>query len=317
LNQNSSFTGQVGGLLRRAGLPENFIVTNPQFGSTQFGGAAIIGNLNNSTYHSMQVGLTKRLSQGFTNQTTYTWSRSIGTSIDDVRNRSSKSLQTFHRTHDIRSNGTFELPFGPNRLLLASAPGWVSRIVERWQLGGIFNWSSGSPLSFIAGPSPFLLLGNTNNVPDLVGEFAKDNGKVTIATDRAGRITYFQGFSQVVDPSRSNVTTLQNLQAANTQLAIADSQGRIVMANPASGRIGSMGRNWIESPGQINFDANLVKRVRVTEAKEFEVRLDAINILNHPNFGNPTMDINSPNFGVIGLPTTGNRIFTFHARLNF
>jgi hypothetical protein len=142
LNRDSSFTGEVGGLVRRAGLPENFIVTNPQFGSRTFGGAAIIGNLNNSTYHSMQLAVTKRLSQGFTNQTTYTWSRTIGTSISDPRNRSTKTLENFHRTHDIRSNGTFELPLGPGRPLLANAPGWLSRIVERWQLGGIFSWNS-------------------------------------------------------------------------------------------------------------------------------------------------------------------------------
>jgi len=71
LNRDSSLTGETGGLLRRAQLPDNFIVTNPQFGSRTFGGAAILGNLQNSTYHSLQLAVTKRLSQGFTNQTTY------------------------------------------------------------------------------------------------------------------------------------------------------------------------------------------------------------------------------------------------------
>jgi hypothetical protein len=46
-------------------------------------------------------------------------------------------LQTFHRTHEFRSNGTHLLPLGPNQKLLSSAPSWVSRIVERWQLGGL------------------------------------------------------------------------------------------------------------------------------------------------------------------------------------
>ena len=319
LNQNSSFTGEVGGLLRRAGLPENFIVTNPQFGSRTFGGAAIVGNLNNSTYHSMQVGMTKRLSHGFTNQTTYTWSRAIGTSILDPRNRSTKTLQTFQRTQDVRSNGTFELPFGPNRLLLGNAPGWISRLVERWQLGGIFNWSSGQPLSFTTNsttPNPFQVLPNTSNFPDLVGPLPKSTGKVTF-TARPGGITYFDGFTRVPDPGRAGITTAQNLQAANTQSAIADPQGRLVLTNPGIGKIGTLGQNWIEGPSQISFDANLVKRIRIGEAKEFEIRMDAINVLNHPNFGNPTMDMNSVNFGVIALPTTGNRTFTFNARVNF
>ena len=309
-----------GGLLRRANLPDNFIVTNPQFGGTAFGiaGTAIGGNLLNSTYHSMQAAVTKRLSQGFTNQTTYTWSRAIGTSINDMRNRNNKSLQTFHRTNDIRTNGTYELPFGPNRQLLSGAPGWVSRIVERWQLGGIFSWTSGSPLSFVAGPSPYLLIGNSNNYPDLVGEFPKNSGEVKILA-APGRITYFDGFTRVVDTAaRAGITTAQTLNTAATGLfAIQDPQGRVVMSNAATGKVGNMGQNWIEGPGAYRLDANLIKRVKVSEKKEFEVRLDAINILNHPTFGNPNVDINSANFGVIALPTTGNRTFTFNARLNF
>ncbi|MBI2149256.1 MAG: hypothetical protein HYU27_01450 [Acidobacteria bacterium] len=316
LNRDSSFTGEVGGLLRRAGLPENFIVTNPQFGSRTFGGAAIIGNNNNSTYQSMQVAVTKRLSRGFTNQTTYTWSRTIATSISDPRNRSTKTLDNSHRTHDIRSNGTFELPLGPNRSLLSNAPGWLSRIVERWQLGGILSWNSGAPLTFIGGPSPFMLLGNTNNRPDLVGDFPKSSGTVTI-TNTPGRITYFEGLQRIADPGRNSVTTSENLRAASTLTAIADAQGNILLQNAPAGRIGNMGQSWIEGPGQIGLNANLIKTVRIDESKEFVIRLDAINVLNHPNFGNPTMDINSVNFGVIGLPTTGQRQFTFNARLNF
>ena len=325
LNTNSSFTGEVGGLLRRANLPENFIVTNPQFGGTTFGvaGAGIVGSINNSTYHSMQMSLTKRLSNGFANQTTYTWSRSIGTNIEDMRNRSGKSLQSFHRTHDIRSNGTFELPFGPNKRLLNNGPLWVSRLVERWQFGGIFNWTSGAPLSFSAGSNPFLTLGNNLNVPDLVGDLPKGSGNVSLCTgqcvtaNRPGLITYFDGLSRVADPGASTITDSQTLRTANTQFAIRDSNGRILMTNPSTGTIGTMGRFWIEGPGQYRVDANLIKRITVDERRELEIRMDVINILNHPNFGDPNTDINSPNFGIIALPTTGNRTFTFGARMNF
>ena len=47
-----------------------------------------------------------------------------------------------------------------------------------------------------------------------------------------------------------------------------------------------------------------------------EVRVDAINVLNHSNWGNPNLDINSTNFGRI-TSKTGNRTFTINARLNF
>src|SRR5262249_594261 len=130
-------------------------------------------------------------------------------------------------------------------------------------------------------------------------------------------ITYFDGFTRVADPGRANITTAQNLQAANTQFAIADPQGRVVMTNPGIGRIGTMGQKWIEGPGQISVDAKLAKRGRVGESKEIAIWVDAINVLNHPNFGNPTMDVNNANFGVIALPTSGNRTFTFNARVTF
>jgi len=67
----------------------------------------------------------------------------------------------------------------------------------------------------------------------------------------------------------------------------------------------------------MGLDADIIKRVRIAESKEFELRVDAINVLNHPNWGNPTTNINSNNFGRISLPTTGNRQFTFNVRLNF
>jgi hypothetical protein len=57
--------------------------------------------------------------------------------------------------------------------------------------------------------------------------------------------------------------------------------------------------------------------VRVAENKELVIRLDAINVLNHPNWGTPNLSIDSPGFGRIALPTTGNRQFTFTARVEF
>ena len=56
-------------------------------------------------------------------------------------------------------------------------------------------------------------------------------------------------------------------------------------------------------------DVHLIKRVRISETKEFEIRVDTVNVLNHPNFGyntnrdtqnNPfllNLNMNSPNFG--------------------
>ena len=139
---------------------------------------------------------------------------------------------------------------------------------------------------------------------------------------------YFPGLQQVADPARTSVTTAQTLQTQFSNFAIADAQGNIILSNPAPGQLGTLGQRWIEGPSHIGFDVDLVKRVRIAERKEFEVRIDAINVLNTPRWQDPNTNINSPSFGRLTAAdptgsfqqadvTTGGRRFTITARVNF
>jgi hypothetical protein len=332
LNRSTSITGKGGGFVRNSRLfPENFFVLNPQF---QF--VTYHGNSGNSTYHSLQLELVKRLSRGFASQTQYTWSRAIGendgdATIDyrDPNNRSlNKAVLGYHRTHAFSTNGTYELPFGPGRPLLGNAPGFVQRLVERWQLGGIFSWTSGAPLTITSPLWTFTSASTafTVTTPDVVGDFPKSFGKVTKV---ANGVTYLPGMKQINDPSVNGVTTANGLNGQFSNKAITDAQGNLVLVNPAPGKNGNLGLKWIEGPPSLGFDANLIKRVRMTETKEFEFRVDVVNVLNHPVFGNPNLNINSTGTGTttgiagnnvsFGRITTatGNRRFTLGARLNF
>jgi hypothetical protein len=103
LNSSTTVTGRAGGLLARNGFPDNFVVANPQYASV-----VMATNPGSSTYHSLTVQATKRLSQGFTHYFAYTWSRSLGEStgdgsteyLDPRNRRLNKTLLGFHRTHD-------------------------------------------------------------------------------------------------------------------------------------------------------------------------------------------------------------------------
>lgn len=337
LNASTTVTGKAGGLLARNGFPNNFIVANPQYAAVVMG-----TNPGSSTYHAMTLQMTKRLSNGFTHYFAYTWSRTLGESstdgsvqyLDPRNRRLDHSLLTYHRTHDVRSNGTFELPFGPGRKFLADAPGFVSRIIERWQLGGIFSWSSGAPITITASNAELtwtqipgtINVARTANTPNILGSFPKDAGKITY-TSSGGY--YFEGFRQVTDPSISGVTPLQTLQNSFSNKALADANGNIILANPAPGTAGTLGRQWIEGPTHANLDVNLVKRIRLGEQMELEIRVDAVNIMNNPRWGlvGGANDINNINFGRLTAAdptganqadnTVANRRFTFNARLNF
>ena len=117
----------------------------------------------------------------------------------------------------------------------------------------------------------------------------------------AGLPNYFDAgtYRTITDPQCANVTSLQGLQTACTLGALADSQNRLLLQTPAPGTIGNLGDNWITGPGSFRFDMSAVKTVRISETKKVEFRLDARNVLNHPILGNPSLDINSANFGQI------------------
>ncbi len=323
LNRSSSITGKGGGFVRNGGFPENFFVLNPQFNATN-----LHSNPGSSTYHSLQIQVIKRLAHGFTSQTAYTWSRSLGENDGDVEveyrdpnNRSlNHTLLGFHRTHAFDTNGTFELPFGPNRMFLSNAPGFVQRLVERWQLGGLMNWTSGAPLTITAPISTFTQAGSaaatSTSTPNIVGAFPKNMGQVTKVDNG---VIFFPGTKQITDPSVAAVTTANGLNGVFSNKAITDAQGNLLLVNPAPGDNGSLGLKWVEGPPRLNFNANLIKRVRISETKEFEFRVDAVNVLNHPIFDPPTtanLSINSTSFGRI-TTASGIRRFTIGARVNF
>src|SRR5262249_59910858 len=82
-------------------------------------------------------------------------------------------------------------------MLLAKAPILVQRIVEGWNISGIFSWNSGQPLSITTTRRTLDSRGNgTNlasaNTPDLVGELPDGLGKIR---KKDGYIDYFEGLS--------------------------------------------------------------------------------------------------------------------------
>jgi len=321
-NSTPLLTGQNGGLLRNASLPENFIVANPQFGSV-----TLLGNTDSSVYHSLQTQVTKRFSQGLSGQFSYTWSRNLGNSaagnasasdttstMRDPRNRQlQRGLVGFHRTNTFKGYGTWSLPFGPNRAFLANAPSVLHRIVEGWEVSGIFNWSSGDPLEFT---STRRTLGSRANIntADLVGILPSDLGKVQV---RDGFVEYFSSLSTKVAaaPNFGGNTTLPG---RFTNQVVMDSSGNVVLQNPLPGTTGNtaLNRSRGEGPGRLGLDMALTKRIQIGESKSFTIRADVVNILNSPQWGNPNTDINSSSFGRI-TSASGTRTVTMNARIEF
>jgi len=133
----------------------------------------------------------------------------------------------------------------------------------------------------------------------------------------------------VVDPTGFRLDTVNCSLTAIAQAAepgspgsvlLNDGTGRTVqylLINPKPGTQGTLGLATVESPGIYRFDANLSKTFRIDEAKTIQIRIDTLNVLNHPQIGTPTYSINSPNFGLVTTDKTGNRSFQGSLRLTF
>jgi hypothetical protein len=322
----STFPGVPrGGLLSRAGLPENFIVVNPQGSATSY-----MTNDSNSTYNSLQVEVDHRFSSGFLVQSNFTWSKALtdanGTAAVQVNPRTNrnlrldKALAPFDRTAVWRSNGIWELPFGNGKPLLSGASGIVGRIVGGWQTSVILTVQDGGPFSVTGTPGTFNSNLTSGDTPVVTGDIGALGG----ITFTGSGVTYFSGLKQVPDPSRANITTVNSIRNQSTLLAIADAKGSILLANSAPGQLGNLAMGVFRGPGLFNIDVNLVKRVRITERVGLQLQADALSLTNTPQFVNPTTansSINSTSFGnIVGLNpigTGGARVIVLKARINF
>jgi hypothetical protein len=331
-------------------FPENYLIANPQLGT-----ATYRVNSGSSNYHSMQAQFTLRPIQGFAVQTTYTWSKSMTLPADsntDLLNRRQDYTRAFSNIpHDLRTNGTMELPIGPGKLLLGNSNGVLARVLERWQIGAIVNISSGRPLTFAGGAglnygSPqTTLISSTDPViaPDVVGDFNIRNAD--LYWDGVGNKGSLFGknnpFFTVTDPQcpgagtgypstlSCQLTAVAKIVPAGTPDAAqygVDANGNprygvIVLQNPKPGTQGNLGQMTFEMPGTFRFDANLSKNFKLTETKSLQFRMDATNVLNHPNPlpVSPSVSINSTSgdFGYLTNNKTGTRQFQAQLRLNF
>jgi hypothetical protein len=301
--------GVFGAVLRRNNFPENFIRTNPQFST-----ATLQTNLGSNNYHSMQAEVTLRPTGGVSVQGAYTWSKSLGLTgpfTNPVDRDPDYTLQAGHRLHNFRSNGTFALPVGPGRALLGNSSGPLARAIEGWTMSWILNMTSGAPAE-IGGASMLY----ANGTPDIVGPFNLSFGRVRW-NEGAASGNYFDGaYTKVDDPQCSAIAA--TLRSVCTLNALADPSGRIVLQNAQPGTRGTLGLNVIELPGTWSLDAAMSKRFQVAESKSLQFRLDALNVLNHPQPSNPSLVLagDGTPFGNIATKT-GARSFKAQLRLSF
>jgi hypothetical protein len=86
---------------------------------------------------------------------------------------------------------------------------------------------------------------------------------------------------------------------------------------PPPNTYGNSGRGILYGPGHVNLDTSLSKRFAVTGRSNVEFRWDAFNLFNHPGFGFPNQNFDSPTAGRITSTVVDNRSMQFSLKMNF
>lgn len=86
---------------------------------------------------------------------------------------------------------------------------------------------------------------------------------------------------------------------------------------PVGPVLGNMGKNVFGGPGQFSFNASAFRSFHIKGSASLQLRVDAFNVLNHPNFANPSTDLTSTNFGEVTGTNGPARTLQFAGTLTF
>ncbi len=233
----------------------------------------------NTHYNALQAKLDRRFRNGFLLTTSYTLGQTINYS-EETGIATPADIERSNGRAAFDRTHAFAASFIWELPFFKEDKGALGWVLGGWQLSGIFTAYSGNPINFTADAATLRAPGNTQR-PNL------DGGDPKVFGDIGPGQLYF-------DTS--------------------------VFSAPAQNTWGNMTRNdSIDGPGFWNVDLSLVKRLRFGDKVSAELRADAFNAFNHPNFGNPNGAFGNATFGqVTGMSGSYSpRLVRFGARILF
>ena len=296
----SVYYGYTGFLPTNIGLP------------SQFGSNAYLTNQGNSNYHGLLLTLSKNTSNGLHFDLNYTWSHSIdNTSLSGANNslynnsgficdvtqpRACRGTSDFDINQVVNANFVYDLPVGHGKTFLQNDNHFLDEAIGGWSLSGIPSYRTGLAVT----PYSDAYLASFDNQDPAIFTGNKSDLRTKINVSNSTVYNFAGG-------------------AAGAAKVLAEFRGPIGL------EYGN--RNLIRSAGALNFDLGLAKTFPVIPEKlNLKFRADAFNILNHPNFGSPGVNIvnNTSPFGqvtslssLVAGTSSSYRVGQFSLRLEF
>jgi hypothetical protein len=244
--------------------------------------------IGRSNYHALVSSLRKRFSRGLTFDINYT----LSTSKDQVGLTQNQATilpnsfdpdaewgpSQFDLRHVMNANWVYELPLG------GDSTGFRQRVLGGWYASGVFRATSGAPLTIVQGSQVWggaLVL--TNN-----------SGAVPGAAVSSGVYRNVPG-SGGVGTSGNPASGGSGLNVLSDPEAVYRAARRIRLSEDRSAP-----RGVLRGPGFWQLDTTFGKTIPIVGNTRLRVAVDILNVLNHVNFADPTLSLQTPaTFGVI------------------
>ncbi len=299
-----------------AGLAKNFFLTNPDLR----GGGIWMGNGGYTRYDALQIEFRRRMSKGLLMNANFSFAKGFASSrFASFRQERVNTLNDGSPGYvpwSFKTTWVYELPVGRGKTFFSGVGGALNHVVSGWEFHGTGRIQSGAVVNF----------GNVN----LVGMTRRDlQDLFKLRKEDASRVAYFLPQDIVENTRRafsvSGTTASGYSGAAPTGRYIAPANSTTCI-QVGAGDCAPQTVN-ITSPKFTRFDMSAVKRFRISERFNFELRAEFLNAFNNINYiFTPTgFGFNNDRFGEVTAAYTdssntqdpGGRLIQIVARFNF
>ena len=253
-----------------------------------------VGNYGVSNYNGLIASYTRRVSNSFQLQASFTWSHALddisnggflpfnfGTNIGILSAQDPYCLKCYNY-----GNADYDARKQFNATYMWQTPKLHNKVLDllaNWSISGTFFFRTGLPFTVTDGGSSGVLSGF-------------GYGDTLFANSTVGPLSC----------SASNV--LNNFKSTPACMTPSEFTSPVIAGGVAT--FGNERRNQVYGPNFFDTDLTVMKNFRVPkwEGAEFQIGAQAFNVLNHPNFDQPVGNLADPNFGysirTVATPTS-------------
>jgi hypothetical protein len=252
-------------------------------------------NIGKLIYDSAQFVANKRWARGVTINASYTfvprWTE-IGGYVDAVSGLLNEGPYFSHRPHRIAGSGVWELPWYRDQ-----------RSIMGYLLGG---WSIAPALVYQSG-QPWEMPGNVDLAPGI------DLDDVALPGKKEGQFIY--GVKPCIGQRQANGT----YSLISVSQAYGCTEPYFLIREAFQRRTAMTRYDEFRRPGMFMLDVNFAKTTPITDRVRLQVRLEAFNLLNSPQYDERqyNTDTNSADFGRINRNSTGQSGFQRFIQMGF